>query len=190
MIIARPALRFIVRSVPEREVFLPMLQAEIPSLEIVRDKYRNSRETFLRALAETGDSPAVHFEDDVTPTANIEKKLRAVIEEHPDSVIQFFSLRKNDLKLGPRLMPGRTFLMMQCWYLPAGFARALHDFHPHWHRRFNPVGGNDWMPKAYLAEHKMTYWLHVPSLVQHRQVVSAIDPRRSSKRFSPSFKAI
>ena len=34
---------------------------------------------------------------------------------------------------------------------------------------------------------KLAYWIHVPSLVQHRVAVSMIDSRRSSKRQSKTF---
>jgi hypothetical protein len=40
----------------------------------------------------------------------------------------------------------------------------------------------------YFKQQKIRYWQHVPSLVQHAEGISLINPRRSGKRTSPTFK--
>jgi hypothetical protein len=47
--------------------------------------------------------------------------------------------------------------------------------------------GTDQMVCDFLKSRREKYWLHVPSLVDHRIAVSMIDPRRSSKRQSLTF---
>ena len=47
--------------------------------------------------------------------------------------------------------------------------------------------GTDAMVRDFLKDRKEKYWIHCPSLVDHRQGKSVIDPRRSSKRQSFTF---
>ncbi len=179
--------RFIMLAVPEREVWIPEIQAQIPQLEVVRDLTRNVLDTFMRALLEVGDGPAVLLEDDILLTGDFVPKIESAIALRPTMLQQFFSLRKTDILLGSRLMPGPSFCMGQCYYVPGGFAAALYEYWPFWPGRYKHPIGNDTVVAGFLASRREKYWLHVPSLVQHRIAKSAIDPRRSSRRQSPSF---
>ena len=177
------------RLVPEREKWVPETMAQIPHLEIVRDLTRNSRDTFLRAMLEIGDDGAVQIEDDVILTSNFLAKIEPEIAKRPRMLQQFFSLRKKDAELGSRLMPGRTYLMLQCTYFPPGYASGIYDFYPRWQKRMLNRHDADPLVRDFLIDRKAQYWLHVPSLVQHRIARSAIDKRRSSKRQSITFQA-
>ncbi len=182
--------RFIMRLMPERAIWLPEIREQIPHLEVVHDLTRSAMETFLRALSEAGDEPHVMLEDDIQLTSDFLAKIESVIVSHPENVIQFFSLRKTDLEKGSRWMSGRTFLMNQCIYLPAGYAAQIYSFYPVWPIRMKPLvlhGGTDTLVQHWLTVRREKYWLHVPSLVQHRVAKSMIDPRRSSKRQSVTF---
>jgi GR25 family glycosyltransferase involved in LPS biosynthesis len=185
-------MRYIIRAVPEREHWIGEIIRQIPHLEIVRDASRNAMETFLRALLEAGDAPAVHLEDDVVLTSDFLAKAEPVIAAHPDRIVQFFSLRKGDAETGSRWMPGRSFGMNQCFYLPAGYSDLLYEYCAAWPglntKANSHFGGYDTMMAAWLGKRREQYWLHVPSLVQHRVTKSFIDPRRSSKRQSVSFR--
>jgi hypothetical protein len=180
--------RFILKLVPEREQWLGEIAAQIPQLEIVRDQTRNAMDTFMLALLTAGDDAAVHLEDDIELTGDFLAKIEPEIAQRPDRVIQFFSLRKNDAELGSREMPARSYLMNQCVYLPAGYAGELFAYQPGWMRTHNDPNGCDLVVAHWLVERRERYWLHVPSLVQHRIARSVIDRRRSSKRQSPSFR--
>lgn len=142
--------------------------------------------TFLAALRMAGDDPCVHMEDDVILTVDFRQKLEAVIEARPASIIQFFSMRKADREVGSRW--DNAFMMNQCFYLPAGYSRLLADFHPTWERRIECPGGYDIMMQDWMRQRKERYWIHVPSLVEHREERSIAEPKRSPKRQSLTFE--
>ncbi len=179
--------RFIMRLMPERAVWLPEIREQIPHLEVVHDLTRNEMETFLRALTEVGRDPIVMLEDDIQLTGDFRTNIEPVIAAHPKNVMQFFSLRKNDAEKGSRWMSGSTYLMNQCCYLPAGYAEQIYAYYPVWPSRRRDGTGTDTIIANWLASRREKYWLHVPSLVQHRVAKSMIDPRRSSKRQSVTF---
>ena len=155
---------------------------------IVWDTEHHAFETWKLVLAYAGQSPVVILEDDVTLTDNWAQKVQAAIDAHPDVVIQFFSMRGDDLTVGSRWEPGRTFLMNQCYYLPAGAAAALLAHSEEWAAQHpeHPTGYDlamaDWLKRT-----KQKYWLHVPSLVQHKPWRSEINPRRPRNRQSGTF---
>lgn len=156
---------------------------------IVWDSQHHAYETFLDALffaAATGD--VIHMEDDVQLTAGWRDKTEAVIAAHRQEVIQFFSMRGADLTTGSRTEPGRTFLMSQCFYVPARLAGPLAEFAPGWTGRDADPTGYDLAVRAFLVSAGESYHLHVPSLIQHQRWRSAINPRRSSGRQSRSFE--
>jgi hypothetical protein len=156
---------------------------------IVWDSQHHAYETFLDALffaAAIGD--VIHMEDDVQLTSGWRGKAEAVIAAHREDVIQFFSMRGADLTTGSRTEPGRTFLMAQCFYVPARLAGPLAEFAPGWIGREADPTGVDLAVRAFLVAEGATYHLHVPSLVQHHRWRSAINPRRGSGRQSRSFE--
>ena len=195
--------RFVLRAVRSRQLFVDYLVERIPGLEIVWDQKQDAFETFRRALQHVGAEPAVHLEEDIVLTRDFCAKAEAVIALHPKHVIQFFSMRKADLAIGSRW--DRDFQMNQCHYFPAGFGQALLAYYPGWAARklrsmavdlsdtaarttaLRKIQGYDEMMKEWFKVTKIDYWIHVPSLVDHRIARSAIDPRRSSKRQSLTF---
>jgi hypothetical protein len=167
--------------------WVPYLQARIPDVEIALDTQRDVWGNFDRALRMQGDDPAIQLEDDIVLTRNFREKAQAVIDSKPASVISFFSMRKDDLTIGSRW--DRNFLMLQCTYLPATYARLLREFRVTWVRTdAGPhIGGCDTMIRNFLQSRREKYWISVPSLVEHRVVKSRINPIRSSKRQSKTF---
>jgi hypothetical protein len=183
-------MRFLVRSVPQREQWLPALVAEIPHLEIVRDRTRVALDTFLLTLLTVGDDAAVLMEDDAEPCRGLVAKVEAEIARRPNRVINFFSRRKEDLTVGSRFMSGGGFLYNLCVYFPPTYCRMIYEFCPRWRNRVGiGPGGTDSMVADWLKERGESYWQHVPSLVQHRVGLSAIDRRRPRSRQSPTFVA-
>jgi hypothetical protein len=180
-------MRYLVRVVREREHFLPDLTAGIPGLEIMRDFSRDAMTTFLYAMTASQNDPTVHLEDDIILTRDFTAKVEAEIDKNPGQVIQFFSIKRSDARLGSREMPGRSFIMTQCFYLPAGHAPAIHAYRPGWRRAVEHPTGFDLMVADFLGDRRERYWLHVPSLVQHRPIRSEINPRRPVGRQSETF---
>lgn len=181
--------RTLVMAVPwdEQRATVARMLAERADAEIVWDQTRNAYDTWQAMLATAGDDPAVFLEDDVILAADWRSKVEAVIAERPDDVIQFFSIRD---EYEPGYRGGSTYLMNQCFYLPGGVAADLLAFSRDW-RDSHPEHptGTDTTTADFLRSTKRDYWMHVPSLVQHREWRSVIDPRRSSRRQSKVFDA-
>lgn len=179
-------IKFIMRTVGE--VDLSEYTSNIPNLEICRDTTRNAMDTFRKSLEMIGESASVNMEDDIILCKDFMEKIQKEIEKRPDDVIQFFSMRKDDLTIGSRYIPGRQFLMGQCFYLPKGMSKELLEYSKTWSRLKEHPTGLDTMIGDFLKEKKVKYWNVCPNLVDHKVCKSRIDPRRSSKRQSLTFK--
>jgi len=178
-------MKIIVRTCPERIEFWKYLKSRLPRGTIfVCDGHKNAMFNFLNSLEIAGADPCLHLEDDIILTKNFIVKINAVVDEHPADVIQFFSMRKADLETGSRYDPGRRFMMNQCFYLPAGMSLAIREYYETWvningNKIKNPTG-YDILMADYFHANKMKYWIHCPSLVQHRHGTSLINKKRSN----------
>lgn len=181
----RPLPRIIIRGVPQRRPWIDYLRRHLPSAIVCMDADRNAMHTFEAALVMAGAEAALHMEDDTVLTRGFGPKVAAVLAERPDVVVQFFSRRKEDAA-GPHW--GSSFIYGQCFYTPAGVSMALLEFLPGWQAAHpeHPTG-LDYAVNDFLRSRKQRCWVHVPSLVQHREGVSAIDPRRARRRQSKTF---
>lgn len=178
-------MKFVVRNAGERSV--EHLKQEIPELIVIRNGI-NAMEAFVDALDAVGDDAAVHLEDDIELCNDFYEKIQKIISEHPDEVIQFFSMRKEDLTVGTRMITGSRFLMGQCFYLPKGMSKKILAYKYTWKRIKEHPTGLDTMVADYLKDNKLSYLNIVPNLVDHLPVKSLINPRRSSKRQSFTFQ--
>lgn len=183
-------MRVIIRAVPARKATVDYLQDRIPEAEVIWDHHgEGCWSTFLPALR-MGDGPTVHLEDDITLTRRFMIRVEAALAGHRSEVVQLFSLRaKDDQTIGSRY--DRKFMMTQAFYLPEGYGPRLARWieHPNGgadHRAAHPCGIDTALDLWLRARHER-YWLHVPSLVQHNVERSITDPRRSSRRQSPTF---
>jgi hypothetical protein len=163
------------------------LKKYLPEAEFFFDTTNNAMDTFLGAMVSAGDDPCVHMEEDIYLTVDFRNKLEVLISERPMDVIQFFSMRKADIEIGSRYDSGRTFMMNQCFYLPAGYSRMVHDYYPEWPQRKIHKTGYDILIADFLKGRKEKYFIHVPSLVQHRRNVSIINSKRPNCRQSKTF---
>jgi hypothetical protein len=176
--------RIIVRCVPERPRFIAYLRERLTNTLFYFHPQRGDMLSYRGALTQAGKTAVVLMEDDVILTRDFRRKLERVIAEHRREVVQFFSMRQADVDVGSRY--DRNFLMGQCVYLPAGYSQALLTWH--WPGEAEQDGsGSDLLLSDWLKSRNEPYWIHVPSLVDHRQGRSVIDPRRSSKRQSKTF---
>jgi hypothetical protein len=178
-------MNIIIRAIKDRKDYIEYLNTNLPYANWCFDQKHDAMDTFLRAMRLAGEKPTIHMEEDVILTQDFMTKILTVISEHPNEVIQFFSMRKDDLTVGSRY--DRNYMMNQCFYLPAGYSRIIGDFYTIWEGKKEHPTGTDTMINDFLKLRKEKYWLHVPSLVQHRECVSMIDKRRSSKRQSKTF---
>ena len=178
----------IVRASIKRPECIAYIKKHLPYAELCLDSTGNAMDTFLSAMVLAGDGPCVHMEEDIYITEGFKEKLDRAISERPTEVIQFFSMRGADKTIGSRNDPGRTFLMNQCFYLPAGYSKMIHDFYPQWPRKVIYKTGYDILIADFLKGRKERYYIHVPSLVQHRRCVSLINSKRFKSRQSITFE--
>lgn len=177
-----------IRAVEARRPCVEYLLSRLPDAYVVWDDSpgHGAFGTFNEALRVAGDLPSLHLEDDITLTLDFMLKVEHALMGHRREVVQFFSMRKDDLTVGSRYQPGRSFMMTQCFYLPGGFGPAIVAHTERTGRPLTDPGGIDMAVGDFLQAAKLRYWLHCPSLVQHDQVPSLLGPR-STKRQSASF---
>jgi hypothetical protein len=178
----------IIRACQERSDCVNYLKKYLPNATFLFDFTKNAMTTFLEAMTLAGEEPCVHMEDDIYLTENFEVKLEKAISERPEEVIQFFSMRGADLTIGSRYDSGRTFMMNQCFYLPAGYSIKIRDYYPKWPQKDIHKTGYDILIADFLKERKEKYYIYVPSLVQHRRGKSIINPKRPTFRQSITFE--
>jgi len=165
--------------------------AQASDAQVIWDSEHDAFDTFRKVLAAVGEGPAVVLEDDVILAEHWRERVEAAVAEHPDVVIQFFSMRKADSEIGSRWEPGRSFLMNQCYYLPAGAAVELLAYTEDWStKRPEHPTGYDVAMASWMKDTGQKYWLHVPSLVQHEDWQSMINPRRPRNRQSQTFEEV
>lgn len=179
--------RIIVRAVSSRVDCVEYLRRNLPDAEFLFDSTGNAMDTFLRAMEMAGDAPCVHMEEDIYITRDFIGKIERAISRNPSDVIQFFSMRGADITIGSRYDYGRSFMMNQCFYLPAGYSRMIRDYYPDWPQKDYHKTGYDILIADFLKGRKEKYFIHVPSLVQHRIGVSVINPKRPRVRQSKTF---
>jgi len=176
--------RTIIRAVKERSQFVGYLKRRLPHAEFCFDENQNAMDTFYKSLRMAGNDPVIHMEDDIILTKNFVEKIESAISKRPDWVSQFFSMRKKDIEIGSRY--DNNFIMGQCFYLPAGYSKKILGYT--WEKLKEHPTGLDMMIGDFLKDIKKKYWIHVPSLVEHRICKSLINSRRSSKRQSKTFE--
>jgi GR25 family glycosyltransferase involved in LPS biosynthesis len=188
--------KFIVSTCKERRHFYDYIKENVPDAILNEDDFKDSGKfsstayfNYQRSLEIAGDSPVVLLEDDVIFCDNFVEKIQSVISQHKDIPIQFFSMRGKDLTIGTRLENGSNFMMNQCHYMPKGMAKNVLEFSKYYYEKttdkFAPY---DSMFAEFMKINKIKYLIWCPNLVNHRETVSIIDKRRSSKRQSKTFK--
>jgi hypothetical protein len=173
----------------QRMVRAVNLKQQAAPAQVVWDRTKNAFDTWRELLLDIGDRAAIVMEDDVVLTTGWRQQVEAVIDQHRQSLIQFFSLPRKSDEQGPHWEPGRTYLMNQCHYLPPGMATDLVRHSAGWVEAHpdNPTAMDSCMAD-YLKATGQRYWQHLPSLVQHEPWTSEINPKRPRNRQSRSFQ--
>lgn len=179
-----------VRWEPRRVKSVQQIREQVPHAEIIWDTDRDPFGTWRRLLETAGTDPVVVLEDDVELTSRFLEKISWRISQHPDDVQQFYSMRRADLTAPMfRWETGSTYLMNQCHYLPAGTAQEVYRHTEDWAEKHPTLAtGMDSALRDWLVATRRGYWLSVPSLVNHRQLRSEINPKRSTRRQATRFE--
>ena len=180
-------MQYIICTVEERKEYVDEVKKVIPNLIEVKDECRSHMDTYRRAMMRSQNKATVFLEDDIILTSNFIEKIESAINERPTDVIQFFSMRKADIEVGSRY--DNNFIANLCFYVPKNFTYKYLKFFNEWIPK-NPQDptASDLAFRAYLKKIKKRYWIHVPNLVEHREVKSVINPKRSTKRQSKTFR--
>ena len=177
---------YVVRAVKERKPFVDEILKQIPDAVVYYDRFGNAMKSYLHVCKNIiAGEPAVLLEDDIILTSNFREKIEAVISQHPDTLINFFSLSKKYLE--PHWKKGREYCMNQCEYFPEGFSLRVVEAYENWPLKEKEPTAYDFLV-GYAWGNNNPYLVWCPSLVQHREVKSIINPRRSSKRQSVTFE--
>lgn len=163
------------------------------SFEQLNGKYEtcfngNAMETFMKSVEMSKDSDCLNMEDDIILCDNFLEEVNKWVRKYPNKVITFFTLK--DVKTTSE-MNGKSFCMNQCVYMPKWFNYGLIKFYPYWKstkRGIENPTGYDYMMADMMATLNEKYILVVPCLVQHMEMKSRINPKRSSKRQTKHFK--
>lgn len=187
---------FIMQTCKGREYYVNENINKIPGLIINYDDFNDpglfcstAWNNYIRGLKLAGDNATVQMDDDIILCDDFYSKILEVINSKPNDIIQFFSMRKDDLTIGSRYILGSKFMMQQCYYLPKGVAKGILELLEEYEK--NPKDfkvPTDLLIAEYLKRNKLKYWNYVPNLVDHIEGISAIDKKRSSKRQSLTFK--
>lgn len=180
-------MKYVVTAVKERLPFIMYLEKHIPDLQVVWDKHRDPMETFMRAWGEHPDGASLRFQDDIILTKNFLEKVHHVIDNNPNDVIQFFSMRKKDIDVGTRWESGGNWIGNLCHYLPDGMAGEIFDYGLNWSGIEENPTADDLLMRDFFKHKKIKYLLHCPNLVDHAEVYSVIDRKRSKYRSSKTF---
>lgn len=168
----------------------------IPGIIFVHDdirspkgtKYHSGYDTFLKTLNVVQGSDAVHMEDDAVLGKNFYERCLAEIYKRPEDIIQFFSRRQDDLRIGSRYIAGGAFSFNVCWYVPKKHSEPLYEYAKGWGRREEHPTGFDTVVADYMTENRLNYWNVVPNIVDHAEGESCIDRRRARRRISLTFE--
>ena len=164
------------------------LKEAIPNLKVCVDYNHDAMGNFLNSMRIT-ENPCIHLEDDIVLCDNFLQKVTDAVNQYPDYVINFFSLRKEDYEIGkPHFVNGARFMMNQCFYIPSKIGVKIADFYDRWERKKEHPTGCDIMIADFMRENKMKYLQWFPHLVNHQIGKSLINPKRSSKRIDKNFE--
>ena len=177
---------YVVRAVESRKPFVDEILKQIPDAVVYYDEFGDAMKSYLHVCENIiKGQPAVLLEDDIILTSDFKNKVESVIRQYPDVLINFFSLSKKYLE--PHWKKGREYCMNQCEYFPEGFSERVVRAYDNWALKEKEPNAYDFLV-GYAWGNNKPYLVWCPSLVQHREVKSIINPRRSSKRQSITFE--
>ena len=187
--------RVVVMAVPKRSANVAKILKMVPHAEVVWDQNNgklpvavSAWQNFIKLLERVGDDPYIHLEDDCILTSNFLEKAEAEIAKQPDQVLQFFSRRKDDIRLGSRWTS--RFSCLVCFYCPPGAAAGILQIAKAAELKDYALQGMDFdkCVDDWLRQQKRRYWTVTPNLADHQEFRSAIDSRRPRARHSLTFK--
>lgn len=150
-------IKYFVRTTEERTLDKSFSQIDY---ELLIDRNHNSGKAFIEQLLEINDYDAVLMEDDIILCKDFKNKIEKVISEHPNDVINFFTMPMQYLNE----QYTSSFVYNQCTYFPKGIAKKIHDLA----MRFMPNNrSQEQIMKRCLCLLRTKHYIYRPCLVQH-----------------------
>lgn len=149
-------------------------------------------ENLLYSLKVSNNEAHLNVEDDLIVSKRFWEIANDRIGRYPNNFISFFTLRNIT---ADKWIRGKEWLMFQCLYIPKGHSNDIIAYYPTYlqSKRYKDLSERvknsccDSFVSEYLASKKIKVLLAYPNLVQHRELKSRIDLRRSTKRQSHCF---
>lgn len=173
----------------EREDNVNKMLSSLPKeTEVIWDTDHNACHTLCRVL--DSDEPMLVMEDDIELCKDFYEKALKEIEQRPNSFIMFYCTLKWEFEEPDRKAKGlpynRWFVFTQAYYVPAWIGKNLvehlkTDYHAN-HRRWS-IGIN-----KYLVKNNVHRYLVYPSMVQHLDFHSILEPTLTKNHYSKSYK--
>ena len=131
----------------------------------------------------------VVLEDDVLLCRNFKEQVENVVSKHKNEVVSMFESACSKKELHSEYRDGGRFAWNQCNYYPREIGKILCDpdymipFIQWFDRRNEPWGYPIDTYIAYVLGHnRISYWMEVPFLVQHLDMVSNFKGRATNRQ--------
>ncbi len=169
-------IKYFVRTTGERVLDDSFSQIEY---ELLVDTEGHCGKAFLKQLEYVKDYDAVLLEDDIILCKNFKERIEKVISEHPNDVINFFTLPTWYFKTRKL----SDFSYNQCTYFPKGSADKLLPYAD----KGEPLKSAEKYMKRMLKLSKTLHIQYRPCLVQHLDNGSLMNHNCKFSRRSPYF---
>jgi hypothetical protein len=142
--------------------------------KVLIDTERKPIKSFIDQLRIISDDDAVLLEDDLILCKDFQNKIESVIEQHPNSVINFFE--DPFMFYTTQTRPGIKYRYNQCTYYPKGIAKQIADKMEEIRPKYPLERQYDFLQSYAMDELGMSYISYRPCLVQHKHMDSIINP--------------
>lgn len=162
-------MKYFVRTTNERQLDASYNQIEYEALV---DLNHQPVESFINQLEEISEYDSVLLEDDLVLCKDFKAKVESVIEQYPNSIINFFT------DPGRYFKTRRSYLFNynQCTYYPKGLGKQLAKIM----REIDLKAGYDTLLHIALKKLKISHIQYRPCLIQHIDKKSLITNRCKS----------
>lgn len=175
-------IRYFIRTTLERKLDDSVERELGEDYTLLIDTEHRPVESFIEQLEQISDYDAVLLEDDVILCKDFKQRIEEVISSNKDKVINFFTKPNNYFTSH---ITDAFFCFNQCTYYPKHLGKLIAE---RMRVRFtnSNLYGYDTIEAWAFQDLHLSYYLHRPCLVQHKDIKSLIS-KGNSKRITPYF---
>ena len=157
------------------------------SLDLQGDPYQHVL-SVLNGFKSSEIDGILHVEDDAILCHDFIDRMQVEVEQHPGSIVQFYSRFEDDPSKQSGWRPPKKFVGGVCFYMPAAMISSISEYLEHWYLRDTNPTAWDIAIRYWMMYQRMQYWLVLPNLADHRISPSTIDRDRPEDRSSYTFE--